>query len=41
MFVKTDTDTYCPWKGHAAYYTINVGGMLSAHINSGKTDKAS
>lgn len=30
IFEKTDTDTFCPWKGHAAYYTIKVGGALSA-----------
>ncbi|KAJ5885378.1 hypothetical protein N7495_009888 [Penicillium taxi] len=24
-FVKTDTKTFCPWKGEAEYYTINAG----------------
>lgn len=23
---KTDTTTYCPWKGDASYYTISVDG---------------
>lgn len=26
---KTDTSTYCPWKGHASYYTLNVNGSSS------------
>lgn len=25
-FVGTDTTTFCPWKGHAQYYTIKLGG---------------
>ncbi|OQD73639.1 hypothetical protein PENDEC_c014G03962 [Penicillium decumbens] len=24
-FVGTDTSTFCPWKGHAQYYTIKLG----------------
>ncbi len=25
-FDKTETNTVCPWKGTASYYTINVDG---------------
>lgn len=25
-FTKTNTTTFCPWKGTASYYTINVDG---------------
>ena len=25
-FEKTDTNTACPWKGTASYYTLNVDG---------------
>jgi uncharacterized protein (DUF427 family) len=26
-FVKTDTNTICPWKGVASYYTLDVEGQ--------------
>lgn len=26
----SDTQTVCPWKGVASYYTINVGGKSNA-----------
>jgi uncharacterized protein (DUF427 family) len=25
-FTPTSTSTYCPWKGNASYYSINVDG---------------
>lgn len=25
--VKTDTNTVCPWKGTASYYTLQVDGL--------------
>ncbi|KDN65210.1 hypothetical protein CSUB01_05454 [Colletotrichum sublineola] len=24
---KTDTTTFCPWKGTASYYSVKVGGL--------------
>ncbi|KAH8172960.1 hypothetical protein LIA77_07215 [Sarocladium implicatum] len=26
VFSNTDRMTYCPWKGHAGYYTVDVAG---------------
>lgn len=26
VFLKSDTKTFCPWKGEAEYYTIKHGG---------------
>ncbi|KAK0390988.1 hypothetical protein NLU13_0490 [Sarocladium strictum] len=26
VFSNTELMTYCPWKGHAGYYTVDVGG---------------
>jgi uncharacterized protein (DUF427 family) len=28
-FSRTDRDTYCPYKGHAAYFTISAGGRVA------------
>ncbi|RAK71159.1 DUF427 domain-containing protein [Aspergillus fijiensis CBS 313.89] len=25
LFVPTDLSTFCPWKGHASYYSVVVG----------------
>jgi uncharacterized protein (DUF427 family) len=27
LLERTDHETYCPYKGDAAYYTINAGGQ--------------
>jgi uncharacterized protein (DUF427 family) len=29
LIEKTDHSTYCPFKGHASYYTIRVGDRVS------------
>ena len=29
LLEKTDHTTYCPFKGHASYYTIRAGGQVS------------
>ncbi|MEX1190395.1 MAG: DUF427 domain-containing protein [Brumimicrobium sp.] len=29
FFHKSDSDTYCPWKGTASYYTIEVNGEMN------------
>jgi uncharacterized protein (DUF427 family) len=26
VFSNTELMTYCPWKGHAGYYSVDVGG---------------
>lgn len=26
VFVRTDNTTYCPYKGEAGYYSVNIGG---------------
>lgn len=26
FFVESDTKSYCPWKGEASYYSLNVDG---------------
>jgi uncharacterized protein (DUF427 family) len=26
FFKPTDTSTYCPWKGDASYYSVNIDG---------------
>ena len=28
-FIESDTQTTCPWKGHARYYDISVGGAVN------------
>lgn len=25
-FIESDTTTYCPWKGHAHYFTLSIEG---------------
>lgn len=45
MFTKSDTKTFCPWKGEAEYYTIKHGGKQTrvpcteqdANVESDKT----
>lgn len=29
-FEKTETTTFCPWKGTANYYSVKVGGELES-----------
>ncbi|MFC7356521.1 DUF427 domain-containing protein [Jejudonia soesokkakensis] len=29
FFSKSATQTHCPWKGNASYYSINVNGELN------------
>ncbi|MCC6148594.1 MAG: DUF427 domain-containing protein [Anaerolineaceae bacterium] len=28
-FTKTDTHTFCPWKGEASYYSLTVNGKTN------------
>ena len=28
-FEKSDATSFCPWKGHASYYSVRVGDKLS------------
>ncbi|OHE94338.1 hypothetical protein CORC01_10385 [Colletotrichum orchidophilum] len=39
-FEKTDTTTFCPWKGTANYYSLNVGGEFHGHSDDKLKDAA-
>lgn len=32
LFTRTDHTTYCPFKGHAAYWTLQLAGAEEANI---------
>ena len=32
MFSATDLSTYCPFKGHASYWTLNIGDTSDENI---------
>ena len=29
LLKRTDTQTFCPWKGHANYYSVEVDGKVA------------
>ena len=29
LFAKSESTTFCPWKGHASYYHVEVDGQVN------------
>ena len=30
FFTESDTNSFCPWKGEASYYSVKVDGQINA-----------